>query len=349
MIDGQHRLYGYAHARSSDDRIKNDNSVIQVLAFDNIKKQKEMNMFVDLNSKQVKIPPQILVELYGDLHWYSDDTKLAFQALISRLIIKLNSDDSSPLYDRMITSTNKKNLCRTIGLQSMNTGLRSSGLIGSIKGNNITPGPFSTSNTLDYEDNLDRSYEILREILLVLKSDLKTQWDPSSADDFTYFCGNVGIRALLLTLSDIALHIQRRDETRLCDLHIDEIIKKFYPFVNSITNYFKKTDPKELKAKWSKSGSSAALIVKHSRELGLIVNKSHLEFKPAWFDDYLQKEQDTLRNEANDFVASIERKLFRIVKGIVLPRDILQRFESYCSGDYVTCKGYKKQEIKTIF
>ncbi len=33
----------------------------------------------------------------------------------------------------------------------------------------------------------------------------------------------------------------------------------------------------------------------------------------------------------------------------VLPRDILQRFESYCSGDYVTCKGYKKQETNTIF
>ena len=108
VIDGQHRLYGYAHARSSDIKIKHDNSVIPVLAFDNIEKYKEMNMFVDLNSKQVKVPPQTLIELYASLHWYSDDNKLAFQALISRLIMQLCSNKLSPLYDRMITSVAKK-------------------------------------------------------------------------------------------------------------------------------------------------------------------------------------------------------------------------------------------------
>lgn len=196
----------------------------------------------------------------------------------------------------------------------MSTGLKASKLIGLVRGNSIITGPFTTSDPYDYENNLLRSYEILTKILNFFREQLEKQWFPESINDFSYFCSNVGIRALLLTLSDVAEHIGLTNNVDLSNLETSEVVSKFLPFVRSITDYFATTEDKELKAKWSKSGSSSALIVEHSKELGRILNNFHSDFEPAWFTDYLQEEQNTIRNEANNLVANIERKLFKFVK-----------------------------------
>lgn len=310
IIDGQHRLYGYTYAKQSSDSFKNDKSVIQVMAFDNMSKEKEMNMFVDLNSKQVKIPPNILVELYADLHWKSDDNKLAFQSLISRLILKLNSEENSPLYNRMITSTTKRDTARTIGLQSMNYGLRASKLIGYSSGGRILPGPFCTRNIMDYPGNLQKSYEILSEILNVMKVNLKEQWHPITKKDFSYFCNNVGIRALLLTLFDIADHLQKYNDNNLNCLEVKSIIEYYKPFLKTITDYFTTTEREELELKWKKAGSSSAMITEHSRELGIVLHQKHDKFKPIWLDDYEAKKNEALQSESHKLVGHIERRLF---------------------------------------
>ena len=51
VIDGQHRLYGYAHASRSEE---NDRSVFSVLAYENLPIQEEIKLFVDINTQQVK-------------------------------------------------------------------------------------------------------------------------------------------------------------------------------------------------------------------------------------------------------------------------------------------------------
>jgi hypothetical protein len=48
VIDGQHRLYGYAYASRSRE---NDNSVVSVLAYQDLPIQEEIELFVDINTK----------------------------------------------------------------------------------------------------------------------------------------------------------------------------------------------------------------------------------------------------------------------------------------------------------
>ena len=54
IIDGQHRLYGYAYARDAA-AFSEDKTTIPVLAYENFPADKEMNLFIDINSKQVKV------------------------------------------------------------------------------------------------------------------------------------------------------------------------------------------------------------------------------------------------------------------------------------------------------
>lgn len=73
IIDGQHRLYGYSRLPRSDKHI------IQVLAYKDDEGQSLATMFVDINSKQTKVPSSLLWELYPDIygeldpeHWKAD-------------------------------------------------------------------------------------------------------------------------------------------------------------------------------------------------------------------------------------------------------------------------------------
>ena len=49
VIDGQHRLYGYAHAERAAEE---DRSVVSVLAYENLPVREEIEMFVDIKPCQ---------------------------------------------------------------------------------------------------------------------------------------------------------------------------------------------------------------------------------------------------------------------------------------------------------
>ena len=61
IIDGQHRLYGFS------DSEKADSVTIPVIAFENLDASTQAKMFVDINSKQKRVPRNLLEDLYSDL------------------------------------------------------------------------------------------------------------------------------------------------------------------------------------------------------------------------------------------------------------------------------------------
>ena len=129
VIDGQHRLYGYAYARESGG-YRQDSTALPVLAFENLPADREMNLFIDINSKQVKVSTGLLVELYANLHWESTEPEEAFQALLSRIASQLNSDPTSPLHDRMVVTGKKKTQFRCLTQTSIRDGLHVAKLLG---------------------------------------------------------------------------------------------------------------------------------------------------------------------------------------------------------------------------
>jgi DGQHR domain-containing protein len=77
IIDGQHRLYGYSKL------LRSERHIIHVVAY----KDEGGNlptMFVDINSKQTKVPSNLLWELYPDI--YGEEDKEYWRAEISRAV-----------------------------------------------------------------------------------------------------------------------------------------------------------------------------------------------------------------------------------------------------------------------
>lgn len=314
IVDGQHRLYGYAYAEEMG-KIKNNKSLLPVMAFDNLSEEEEMKMFIDLNSKQVKVPPQILVELSADIYWESTDQVSAYQALVSRLILKLNDEPSSPFYNRMIVSGTSRVGHRVLGLESINVGIRSSRLVGSVRGKDLIPGHFSTSSSVDYTENLEKSYNIFCKLFGLLTKRLPQYWSPNIEENstFAYFCTNIGVRALLLVFRDVAKSVEAREDVRLVESSVDAIVSEFHPYLEALINYFEKTPVNELIEKWDISGSSAALVTRHAKQLGVIIHTSLPYFHPEWLTEFLEEEKESKRTSCFEKISKIEKQLSEFV------------------------------------
>ena len=96
LIDGQHRLYGFARTEFATK------GKIPVLAFENLQRIEEVNMFVDINSKQVRVPKRLLVELEPEILDPNAGPRDRLRQLNSRIAANLATRRSSPLYDLVV-------------------------------------------------------------------------------------------------------------------------------------------------------------------------------------------------------------------------------------------------------
>lgn len=314
IIDGQHRLYGYAYARAGQG-FKQDTSTIPVLAYENLPADKEMNLFIDINSKQVKVSTSLLVELYSDLHWDSTDQREAFQALLSRLASRLNSERTSPLSDRVVVTGRKKTSFRCLTQTSLKDGLQVARLLGSYspKQDTVLPGPFSTANPTNYKDNLEKAYSVLTDCLRYFAEKLPDHWVLGDAPG-GYLCTNNGLRALFHVLADITEHVRAKEAIDLCLLDADEVFGIVHPYLVPLGEYLASASSQEIQA-FRRIGSSLTAVRQQSFGLEAHLSNRFPEFSPSGLSEYLESRDQAGTEEAAGRVIEIHRKLSHYVMG----------------------------------
>ena len=102
VIDGQHRLYGYAYAGRDADE---DKSVVSVLAYQNLPIREEIEMFVDINTQQVKVQRNLVNEIISSLNIDAEDARKRLDAMCARIVLRLDQDKRSPVAGRTMTIT----------------------------------------------------------------------------------------------------------------------------------------------------------------------------------------------------------------------------------------------------
>ena len=308
VIDGQHRLYGYAYAREVGG-FKADTTALPVLAFENLSSKDEMGLFIDINSKQVKVRTSLLVELYADLHWGSEDSGEAYEALLSRIASRMNSEQTSPLHDRVVVSGKKKTPYRCLTQTSIRDGLDKAKLIGTMTGDVFMPGPLSTARPkANTEHHVRKSLSVLSECLNLFARQLRSHWDIGDAPG-GYLCTNIGIRAIFHVIKDIADHIHRKDGTQLYCLSADETIEEITPYLKTLVEYFEEATPQEIQA-FRKVGSSLVAVRQQSFGMEAQIHKKFHEFCPPDLMKYLETRDTEGTEKAAKHVREIQSKLF---------------------------------------
>ena len=317
IIDGQHRLYGYAYAREADDGFNEDSTLLPVLAFEDLPADQEMNLFIDINSKQVKVRNNLLVELYSDLHWQSPNAAEAFQALLSRIAARLNRDSNSPLESRMVVSGKRKTSYRCLTQTSIQAGLREAKLLGTYGSGAIAPGPLSTADKDDYQSNLEKGVTVLSDCLRLFSNGLPDHWnlgDYSDGNLCGYLCTNNGIRAMFLIIKDIADHIEYKRSIKLCYFDAEETFAEIRPYLQELAKHFETAAAHDFRS-LRLIGSSLTAVRRQAHEMELFVNSRTPEFDPPGLQEYRDSRDEAGTKEAFEKLRQIERRLFDYVIG----------------------------------
>ena len=119
IIDGQHRLYGYAQSRHKDD------STIPVVAFENMPSEEQLKIFMDINENQKAVSPSLRLDLVEDLCWNASNLDSRMKALRSSIIKNLSNDQNKILYRKITIGEDIAELT----LKPFDTALSKSGLI----------------------------------------------------------------------------------------------------------------------------------------------------------------------------------------------------------------------------
>lgn len=102
IIDGQHRLYGYANSK-----YKTTNT-IPVVAFENLDRNEQVKLFMQINENQKAVSKNLRNTLNADLLWNSENYLEQMTALRSRIAIFLGEDRASALYGKISVGEDKK-------------------------------------------------------------------------------------------------------------------------------------------------------------------------------------------------------------------------------------------------
>lgn len=91
IIDGQHRIYGYAGTKYKDT------NTIPVVAFNGLPSDEQLKIFMDINEHQKAVSPGLRLDLNEDLNWSSPRLDSRLKALRSSIIKQLAYGNNSVL------------------------------------------------------------------------------------------------------------------------------------------------------------------------------------------------------------------------------------------------------------
>jgi len=295
IIDGQHRLYGYANSE-----YQKTNS-IPVVAFTNLDRKDQVRLFMQINENQKPVPKNLRNTLNSDLLWGSDILNDQIKALKLTIAQELGEDKSSALYDKVIVGENPKTSTRCITIDTIKIGLDRSNFFGQFGRMSIKEdGTF-------YKGNNDSTYDILfpflKDCFQYIKEGLPEEWQKGENDD-GFLTINAGIENLIRVFNDIIDHLVSANKIRPKSDSIDLILLEVKYYLDPLIDYFKGLTSEqkiELRKSYGTGGRA-----RYWRMLQKAINESRKDFVPKGLTKYWNDEAKAFNEESFKVIRDLE-------------------------------------------
>lgn len=308
VIDGQHRLYGFAHLSA-----KYLDQNIVVIAFERLSTEEEADLFVTINHEQKSVPKTLLDDLEGELKWGSEVPSEQIGAISARLIGALNSDIGEPFYGRVtqqgIPATDRT--CLTV--PALKDGLRKSGLVGRsvLKRRVYEGGPFSG---VDDSETMDRARTALNHFFALLRENNFRQWENGRKG---YLCTNVAVQGYLLLLSGLIKYMEANKGLNARELTPQEIVMEIEEYCDPLLKFIADaSDTKLVEAFKVQFGTGGPR--EYYYRLCNIVKGQFSDFNPEGMDEWEAERSDekidTADRKLKDLNINVQSYIFRLFK-----------------------------------
>ena len=288
IIDGQHRLYGYANS------IYKNTNTIPVVAFENLERTEQVKLFMQINENQKAVSKNLRNTLNADLLWTSDNYNEKLTALRSRIAIYLGESRNSALYNKISIGEDNK----IITQQAFESSLKKCNFLGKVSKNKIEKlGSF-------YKGDIDSCYEKLSELLRLtfnyIKDSLTEIWEKPN----NIIVINKGVFSIIKIESDIVDHLL--DKNSIKDTNNPKVVfEESKTYLDEIINFFINinTDTeKELRKTYGTPGDN-----KYWRTLQTVLSDSFGDFEPPGLEDFIKKEEKEYNTKTFEYIREIEQ------------------------------------------
>lgn len=287
IIDGQHRLYGYANSK-----YKTTNT-IPVVAFENLDRNEQVKLFMQINENQKAVSKNLRNTLNADLLWNSENYLEQMTALRSRIAIFLGEDRASALYGKISVGEDKK----LITTQQIDNAIKKSVFLGKVSKDKVE------KLSIFYKGNLDLAFDKLSKFFLLsfdfIKEKLEAEWEKPDG----IIVINKGIYAIILTLSDIIEHLEKINEISERD-NVSSIFEKTEKYLLPLVAFYRSIDEGTIGTLKTAYGTGGD--VKYWRTLQKAIREQCPAFNPEGLDEYLKKEEKIYNTKAFEYIRDIE-------------------------------------------
>ena len=308
IIDGQHRLYGFADSPWATK------TTLPVIAFENLPAPEQARMFIDINHEQVKVQKSLLVDLAADLYWDSPDDADQLYALHSKIAADLGLELGSPLRGRIATEGKKLNWETPITLTGTYESLRKTHLVGTIQRRKLYPGPLYET---DAKKTRERAVDILARYLSLFADALPDHWELGNAKG-GFLCTNNGIGPLFRLLAAVVTYHKDVLHSRLDLLSPEQFIEKITPEIKPVVQFFKNAgqevfqDFRRNVAEKGQQNSAFAMMQ--------VVNSEYRSFNPPGLQDYIKSQDRAGTEKARQLMPDIQLRIQRITLTLLRER-----------------------------
>lgn len=321
IIDGQHRLYGYANSE-----YQKTNS-IPVVAFINLERKEQVRIFMQINENQKAVPKNLRNTLNSDLLWNSDNLNDQIKALKLTIAQELGEDKSSPFYDRIIVGENPKTVTRCITIDTIRIGLDRSNFFGQFTKNAIKEdGTFYKGNN---NDTYDIIFPFLKGCFEYIKNGLPDEWAKGETDD-GFLTINAGVENMIRIFNDIIDHLKITGKIKPKSDKTEDLIKEVSYYLDPLIEYFKGL-PTEQKTELRKSYGTGGRA-RYWRTLQKVINKARSDFDPKGLTKYWNDEAKVYNEESFKMIRDLE---------IYMKKDFMKRLKEF-HGDIWFKSGLPK-------
>jgi len=309
IIDGQHRIYGYAHSQRNNE-CKEEKATLPVLAYVNLQSEREAQLFVDINCEQVRVPKNLLNEIYATLKWDSEDYGERVYALRSRVVMALDGRKTSPFYDRIITTNRDKTHFRCLTLTSFNDGLKENKFFGESARGSRKLGPLCYAPSENQVDTMNKAIDVLIGYFSLFKEAMPEHWNFGDAPG-GFLCTNNAIRALLRVLKEILVYVHWKERMDVNLLEADELLPHIKKYSEPIVNFFTTASPELIVSFRSRQAQKG--VQRNTLDFMTFVNKDFPDFEPRELKDHLENIDEEGTKEARGLIDSIQKTLFKSI------------------------------------
>jgi len=303
IIDGQHRLYGYANSKFIDT------NTIPVVALNGLESVEQLSIFMDINQNQKAVSPSLRLVLEEDLFWNAERADSRIKALRSSIIKQL-SISTGPLQNKISIGEDPA----VLSADPFAKAILRSGLLPKVQGNQYdaktTAASLYNVNNTNYSQEMTNTKKSIVSFINMCYELVEDEFSSIFDDDKFFIVSNRGTYPFIMIIGSLNSFLVEEGILSYKSSAKDRytsIEKYLRALLIGLENLSDDDAKKYLIIRGA--GAETTWL----RFFQSIINSKFSKYEPSDLIDWKERQNEALQNEGREYGEQIEKYIKKTI------------------------------------